>query len=68
MLSTIGGTEFRDRYREAKQLVEGEGDLRSRAGLLRTLGYYRYYCGEHADAIAIMRALRVLRWFEQRGP
>ncbi len=58
MLSTIGGTEFRDRYREAKQLVEGEGDLRSRAALLRTLGYYRYYCGEYADAIAIMREAR----------
>ncbi len=58
MLSTIGGEEFRDRYREAKQLVEGEGDLRSRAGLLRTLGYFRYYCGEHADAIAIMREAR----------
>ena len=58
MLSTIGGAEFRDRYREAKQLIEGEGDLRSRAALLRTLGYYRYYCGEHADAIAIMREAR----------
>ena len=58
MLSTIGGEEFRHRYREAKQLVEGEGDLRSRAGLLRTLGYFRYYCGEHADAIAIMREAR----------
>jgi tetratricopeptide (TPR) repeat protein len=58
MLSTIGGEEFHHRYREAKQLVEGEGDLRSRAGLLRTLGYFRYYCGEHADAIAIMREAR----------
>ena len=58
MLSTIGGAEFHHRYREAKQLVAGEGDLRSRAGLLRTLGYFRYYCGEHADAIAIMREAR----------
>ena len=58
MLSTIGGEEFHHRYREAKQLVEGEGDLRSRAGLLRTLGYFRYYCGEHADAIAVMREAR----------
>jgi class 3 adenylate cyclase/tetratricopeptide (TPR) repeat protein len=58
MLSTIGGDEFHHWYREAKQLVEGEGDLRSRAGLLRTLGYFRYYCGEHADAIRIMREAR----------
>ncbi|MGH2540250.1 MAG: ATP-binding protein [Actinomycetota bacterium] len=58
MLSTIGGEEFHRWYREAKQLVEGEGDLRSRAELLRTLGYYRYYCGEHDDAIAIMREAR----------
>jgi class 3 adenylate cyclase/tetratricopeptide (TPR) repeat protein len=54
MFSTIGGEEFHRWYREAKQLVEGEGDLRSRAALLRTLGYFRYYCGEHADAIRIM--------------
>ncbi|MGZ5306763.1 MAG: ATP-binding protein [Actinomycetota bacterium] len=58
MLSTIGGEEFRHWYRETKQLVEGEGDLRSRAALLRTLGYFRYYCGEHADAITIMREAR----------
>ena len=30
MLSTIGDQEFRDRYREAKQLVEGEGERRVR--------------------------------------
>ena len=58
MLSTIGGEEFHHWYREAKKLVEGEGDLRARAALLRTLGYYRYYCGEHEDAIAIMREAR----------
>jgi class 3 adenylate cyclase/tetratricopeptide (TPR) repeat protein len=58
MLTTIGGEEFHRWYREAKQLVEGEGDLRSRAELLRTLGYYRYYCGEHADAIRIMQEAR----------
>ncbi|MGH2595988.1 MAG: ATP-binding protein [Actinomycetota bacterium] len=58
MLSTIGGEEFHHWYREAKQLVEGEGDLRSRAALLRTLGYFRYYCGEHADAIRIMQEAR----------
>ena len=58
MLSTIGGEEFHQWYRETKHLVEGEGDLRSRAALLRTLGYFRYYCGEHADAIAIMREAR----------
>lgn len=58
MLSTIGGDEFHHWLREAKRLVEGEGDLRSRAALLRTLGYFRYYCGEHADAITIMREAR----------
>ncbi|HEY5906005.1 MAG TPA: adenylate/guanylate cyclase domain-containing protein, partial [Actinomycetota bacterium] len=60
MLSTIGGEEFHRWYRLAKQLVEGDGDLRSRAELLRTLGYFRYYCGEHADAIRIMQEARPL--------
>ncbi|HET6714995.1 MAG TPA: adenylate/guanylate cyclase domain-containing protein [Actinomycetota bacterium] len=60
MLSTIGGEEFHRWYRMAKQLVEGDGDLRSRAELLRTLGYFRYYCGQHAEAITIMREARPL--------
>jgi class 3 adenylate cyclase/tetratricopeptide (TPR) repeat protein len=54
MLSMVGGPEFRRWYRECEQLAEGEGDLRSRAALLRTLGYHRYYCGEHEAAISIM--------------
>jgi class 3 adenylate cyclase len=60
MLSTIGGEEFHRWYRQAKQLVEGDGDLRSRAELLRTLGYFRYYCGEHAEAIRVMQEARPL--------
>ncbi len=54
MLSMVGGAEFRRWYRECERLAEGEGDLRSRAALLRTLGYHQYYCGEHEAAIATM--------------
>ena len=60
MLSTVGGSEFHHWYREAKQLAEGDGDLRSKAELLRTLGYYQHYCGEHEQAIATMREARPL--------
>lgn len=55
MLSMVGGAEFRRWYRECERLAEGEGDLRSQAALLRTLGYHQYYCGQLEAAIATMQ-------------
>lgn len=60
LLSTDGGPEFRRWYEEAERLVEHEGDLRSRAGLLRTSGYVAYYRWEHEGAIRVMREARPL--------
>jgi hypothetical protein len=58
MLTTVGGEEFHRWYRQARRLVEGESDLRSRAALLRTWGYVSYYRGEHREAIRAMREAR----------
>jgi class 3 adenylate cyclase/tetratricopeptide (TPR) repeat protein len=58
MLTTVGGEEFHRWYRQARRLVEGESDLRSRAALLRTWGYFSYYRGEHREAIRAMREAR----------
>jgi class 3 adenylate cyclase/tetratricopeptide (TPR) repeat protein len=60
LLSTVGGTEFRRWFREARQLLVDEVDLRARASLLRTWGYYCYYAGRHGDAIDAMRRARPL--------
>ena len=58
LLTTVGGEEFHHWHREARRLVEGESDLRSRAALLRTWGYFSYYRGEHREAIRAMREAR----------
>jgi hypothetical protein len=58
LLTTVGGEEFHHWYRQARRLVEGESDLRSRAALLRTWGYFSYYRGEHREAIRTMREAR----------
>ena len=58
MLTTVGGEEFHRWYRQARRLAEGESDLRSRAALLRTWGYFSYYRGEHREAIRTMREAR----------
>jgi hypothetical protein len=58
MLTPVGGEEFHRWYRQARRLVEGESDLRSRAALLRTWGYVSYYRGEHREAIRAMREAR----------
>jgi class 3 adenylate cyclase/tetratricopeptide (TPR) repeat protein len=58
MLTTVGGEEFHRWYRQARRLMEGESDLRSRAALLRTWGYFSYYRGEHREAIRAMREAR----------
>ena len=58
LLTTVGGEEFHHWYRQARRLVEGESDLRSRAALLRTWGYFSYYRGEHREAIRAMGEAR----------
>jgi class 3 adenylate cyclase/tetratricopeptide (TPR) repeat protein len=55
LLSVVGGREFRHWYDAARRLVEDEGDLRSRADLLRTWGVFCFYRGDHAEALRVMR-------------
>jgi class 3 adenylate cyclase/tetratricopeptide (TPR) repeat protein len=55
LLTMMGGKEFRRWYEAARRLVEDEGDLRSRAGLLRTWGEFSYYRGDHVEALRVMR-------------
>jgi tetratricopeptide (TPR) repeat protein len=58
LLTTVGGEEFHHWHRQARRLVEGESDLRSRAALLRTWGYFSYFCGAYREAIRAMREAR----------
>jgi class 3 adenylate cyclase/tetratricopeptide (TPR) repeat protein len=58
LLTTVGGKEFQHWYQQARRLMEGESDLRSRASVLRTWGYFSYYRGEHREAIRAMREAR----------
>jgi class 3 adenylate cyclase/tetratricopeptide (TPR) repeat protein len=58
LLTTVGGEEFHHWHRQARRLVEGESDLRSRAAVLRTWGYFSYYCGAYREAIRAMREAR----------
>ena len=57
-LTTVGGEEFHHWHGEARRLVEGESDLRSRAAVLRTWGFFSYYCGAYREAIRSMREAR----------
>lgn len=54
-LSTEGGQEFVDRYEDARRLADEEGDVRSRAALLRTWAYHQFYCGWFAEALRAAR-------------
>lgn len=58
VLTTHGGGEFHRWYERATRLTEDEGDLRARAALLRTWGYFNYYAGRYAEAIDAMREAR----------
>lgn len=60
LLSVVGDREFHRWYEESRRLMKDEGDLRSRAALLRTWGYYAHYRGEHREAIRVMREARPL--------
>ncbi|HZB78666.1 MAG TPA: adenylate/guanylate cyclase domain-containing protein [Actinomycetota bacterium] len=60
LLSPMGGKEFRRWYEASRRLVEDEGDLRSRAGLVRTWGVFSYYRGDHVEALRLMEEARPL--------
>jgi len=51
LLTTDGGPEFDQSYEEARALAEEEGDLRSRAALLRTASYHAYFRWDFERAI-----------------
>jgi len=58
LLTTQGGPEFHRWFKEASRLAEDDRDLRSRAAVARTRGYFAYFCGEFGEAIRIMREAR----------
>ena len=60
LLTTQGGPEFHRWFEEANRLAEDDRDLRSRAAVARTRGYFAYFCGEFGEAIRIMREARPL--------
>jgi class 3 adenylate cyclase/tetratricopeptide (TPR) repeat protein len=60
ILSVQGGRRFHRWYALARQLAEDEGDLRSRALLVRTWGNYSYSAGDAAEAVRAMEECRPL--------
>ena len=60
VFTVVGGAEFRQWFAESRRLTSNEGDLRSRAALLRTRGYFEHYRGNHGEAIRLMREARPL--------
>jgi len=58
IMSVEGGREFHRWYTQAEHLAEDEGDLRSRALLLRTWGNYCNSAGSFAEAARAMGACR----------
>ncbi len=58
LLTVVGGAEFQRWYGECRRLATNEGDLRSRAALLRTRGYFEHYRGRHHEAIRLMQEAR----------
>jgi class 3 adenylate cyclase/tetratricopeptide (TPR) repeat protein len=60
VFTVVGGAEFRRWFAESRRLTSNEGDLRSRAALLRTRGYFEHYRGNHGAAIRLMREARPL--------
>jgi class 3 adenylate cyclase/tetratricopeptide (TPR) repeat protein len=58
VLTTVGGEEFNHWHRQARRLIEAESDLRSRADILRTWGFFSYFCGAYREAIRTMREAR----------
>jgi len=60
ILSVEGGAEFHRWYEQARRLVEGDGDLRSRAALLRTWGHFCYSAGRFTEAMEVVGRCRPL--------
>ena len=60
ILSVEGGAEFRRWYEQARRLVEGDGDLRSRAALLRTWGNFCSTAGRFTEAMEVGARCRPL--------
>ena len=60
ILSVEGGAEFRRWYEQARRLVEGDGDLRSRAALLRTWGNFCSSAGRFTEAMEVVARCRPL--------
>ena len=58
VLSTVGGEEFHRWHQQARRLIDAESDLRSRADILRTWGFFSYFCGAYREAIRTMREAR----------
>jgi class 3 adenylate cyclase/tetratricopeptide (TPR) repeat protein len=58
LLTVVGGPEFERWYETCKRQATNEGDLRSRAELLRTRGYFEHYRGRHGEAIRLMQQAR----------
>jgi class 3 adenylate cyclase/tetratricopeptide (TPR) repeat protein len=58
LLTTVGGEEFHHWHQQARHLIEDENQLRSRATILSTWGFFSYYAGAHREAIRTMRAAR----------
>jgi class 3 adenylate cyclase/tetratricopeptide (TPR) repeat protein len=58
ILSVQGGKEFHRWYRQAERLVADEGDVRSRATLMRTWGSYSYAAGSFEEAASTMQRCR----------
>ncbi len=70
LLSIVGGEEFDEHIRQAREIAEEQGDERSRANLLRTSAYNSYYSRMFRAAIRDARAAQPLaheagdRWVE----
>ena len=60
ILSVEGGRQFHTWYEQARRLVEDDGDLRSRASLLRTWASYCCSAGRFRDAMAAAQSCRPL--------
>ena len=60
ILSVQGGRPFHRWFGVASRLAEEEGDLRSRALLLRTWGSYAYSAGRYEEAARVMTECRPL--------
>ena len=57
LLTTVGGEEFHHWHQRARRLVEARATGHW-AAVLRTWGYFSYFCGAYGEAIRAMREVR----------